>query len=71
MLENDPEEATSILESFLHANPENTEALVALAQIARHENRPAAARAYLLRALRISPEDTGAKAELQALQSPP
>lgn len=71
MLENDPEEATSILESFLRANPENTEALVALAQISRHENRPAAARSYLQRALRISPEDIGAKAELQALQSPP
>lgn len=71
MLENDPEEAVSMLESFLRANPESTEALVALAQIARHENNPGAARAYLERALRISPQDAGVKAELQALQSLP
>jgi tetratricopeptide (TPR) repeat protein len=70
MLENNPEEATSILESFLRANPENTEALVALAQISRHENNPGAARTYLERALRVSPENAAAKAELDALNLP-
>ena len=70
MLENNPEEATSILESFLRLNPENTEALVALAQISRHENNPGAARIYLERALRVSPENAAAKAELDALNLP-
>ena len=71
MLENDPQEASYILESFLRVNPESTETLIALAQIARHENNLGAARNYLKRALRISPEDSGAKAELQTLQSSP
>ena len=71
MIENDPQEASYILESFLRVNPESTETLIALAQIARHENNLGAARNYLKRALRISPEDSGAKAELQTLQSSP
>lgn len=71
MLENNPQEAIAILEKFLRTNPESVEALVALAQIARHENQTTTARAYLDRARRINPEDAGAKAELQALQSPP
>lgn len=71
MLENNPQEAMAILEKFLRTDPESVEVLVALAQIARHENQPGTARAYLDRALRINPEDAGAKAELQALQSPP
>jgi tetratricopeptide (TPR) repeat protein len=70
MLENDPKEATAILENFLRTSPQNVEALVALAQIARHENDPEAARAHLERALKISPEHAGAKTELKALQAP-
>jgi Tfp pilus assembly protein PilF len=67
MRENNPREAQRVLEQFLLRDPENIEAHLALAQIARYEKRLLDARAHLQKALRIDPDDPAVLAELKEL----